>query len=395
MENKTLKALGCGILSVALCGMAALPAAAQMGELARHTEAYTWSSGQYDGSGELTKGMQAQLVADELVMVPGSTWMQLNFHSLRLGEGSYIQISSLLDGHTQRLDAEAVRAWNYRSAYFNGDALLVELFVAPMDREIFVNVEEVTVGDYRAPLKSICGTDDRTDSTDPRVGRMVPIGCTGWLVDNGKFITAGHCLNSRNSQVLEFNVPDSNADGSLNHPGPEDQYPIDQGSFTFVDGGVGNDWGVFTATANTTTGLTPHAAQGSAFAIKQDLGPNNIRITGFGVDSGSDNQSHQTHVGPNEGSSGTTMRYSADTTGGNSGSPVIDEATNMAVGVHSHGGCSSSGGNNSGTSFFNSSFWQTVTGQAPSCAQVGDACTTNSDCCNNKCRGRSGRKTCK
>ncbi|MDZ7622921.1 MAG: hypothetical protein U5J96_00515 [Ignavibacteriaceae bacterium] len=91
-------------------------------------------------------------------------------------------------------------------------------------------------------------------------------------------------------------------------------------------------------------------------------GPDSIRITGYGVDGpppgfgngtrDSTNQTQQTHMGPNAASSGTTMRYVTDTQGGNSGSPVIDGLTNVAVGVHTHGGCSSSGGNNNGTSTF-------------------------------------------
>lgn len=44
------------------------------------------------------------------------------------------------------------------------------------------------------------------------------------------------------------------------------------------------------------------------------------------------------------------MQYVTDTTGGNSGSPVIWENTGQAVGIHTHGGCGSSGGQNSGTS---------------------------------------------
>jgi hypothetical protein len=54
------------------------------------------------------------------------------------------------------------------------------------------------------------------------------------------------------------------------------------------------------------------------------------------------------------------MRYVTDTQGGNSGSPVIDGLTGNAVGVHTHGGCTSSGGNNNGTSTFNSAFWAAV-----------------------------------
>ena len=35
--------------------------------------------------------------------------------------------------------------------------------------------------------------------------------------------------------------------------------------------------------------------------------------------------------------------------GGNSGSPVVHEETGEAIGVHTHGGCSETGGSNSGT----------------------------------------------
>src|SRR5690606_40921165 len=73
----------------------------------------------------------------------------------------------------------------------------------------------------------------------------------------------------------------------------------------------------------------------------------------------------------NAGSSGTTMRYQVDTTGGNSGSPVIDEATGEAVGVHTHGGCTTAGtGSNSGTSLFNTAFWAAV-GEPPAGCEQG------------------------
>ena len=42
--------------------------------------------------------------------------------------------------------------------------------------------------------------------------------------------------------------------------------------------------------------------------------------------------------------------HDCSTLGGNSGSPVIWEQMNQAVGIHTHGGCTSSGGQNSGTS---------------------------------------------
>ena len=128
----------------------------------------------------------------------------------------------------------------------------------------------------------------------------------------------------------------------------------------WTDGGVGNDWGVFRVFNNSNTGLQPISAQNASFTLAQDFGPSTIRITGYGVDGGTRNQTQQTHAGPNDGSSGTTMRYRTDTEGGNSGSPVIDEATGRAVGVHTHGGCSFFGGSNKGTSTFNSAFWNAL-----------------------------------
>ncbi|HLU40257.1 MAG TPA: trypsin-like serine protease, partial [Planctomycetota bacterium] len=81
-----------------------------------------------------------------------------------------------------------------------------------------------------------------------------------------------------------------------------------------------------------------------------------IRITGYGTDSDNRDrsQTQQTHVGPrvSAGSRANAMAYRTDTTGGNSGSPVILESTGQAVGVHTHGGCTASGtGNNWGTAF--------------------------------------------
>lgn len=155
--------------------------------------------------------------------------------------------------------------------------------------------------------------------------------------------------------------------GTLQHPGPEDQYSVNVSTKIFTNGGVGNDWGVFEVYPNSITGLMPKQAQNAYWPLVQDLGPDSIRITGYGVDDGTANQTQQTHIGPNAGSSGTTMRYVTDTEGGNSGSPVIDGLTNNAVGVHTHGGCGVSSGNNNGTSTFHAAFWAAVDQGAGGC----------------------------
>ena len=342
-----------------------LPSAAlaQTAPLKRHVQAYAVDTGLHANA----RSAAPEVAYTEIIEVPGAPWLRLHFGEVALGKGSYLTVTSLLDGAQQRLDAAALAVWENTSAYFNGDALRIELHVAPGDESVFARVREVVVGEHGAP-ESQCGpTDDRQPSNDPRAGRLLSIGCTAWLIEDGRFVSAGHCVASGGSaNVVEFNVPLSTAGGTLQHPGPEDQYIVNDPSIVFSNGGIGNDWGVFTTAPNTQTGLTALEAQGAAFTLVQDLGPSTIRITGYGVDSGAANQTQQTHTGPNAGSSGTTMRYRTDTEGGNSGSPVIDEATNRAVGVHTHGGCTTSGtGNNSGTSAFNAAFWQEITREFP------------------------------
>lgn len=313
---------------------------------------YKWSSAVHDGIPG--RPAESSVVERFVVREPGAPWIRLHFDRANLGTDSFITITSLYDGAMQILDATSLQQWRMTSAYFNGDAVEIQLHVGPSDLNVFLQLKEVFVGE--PPAESQCGpTDDRIPSNDPRVGRIVPIGCTGWIVNNGLHVTAGHC---RSSGTLQFNVPPSLPSGAIQHPPPQDQYSINNSSWSSADDGIGNDWGVFSVFNNSTTGLQPIAAQGAGFTVVQNLGPPNIRITGFGVDSGDRNQTQQTHVGPNAGSSGTTMRYQADTEPGNSGSPVIDDATNTAVGVHTHGGCTTGGsGSNNGTSTFNSAFW--------------------------------------
>jgi V8-like Glu-specific endopeptidase len=296
-----------------------------------------------------------------VVKVPGSPWLRLSFSGVSLGRASYLTVTSLGDGARQRLDARALTQWKNSSAYFNGDAVSVDLHVASGDSNVFARMNEVMIGDPGSG-ESQCGTtDDRIVSTDGRAGRLLNIGCTAWLIGDGRFVTAGHCVASTGLlNTVEFNVPPSLSNGTIQHPGPEDQYVVDTTTRVFANDGIGNDWGVFQTFPNSQTGLTALQTQGAAFNVVQDLGPATIRITGYGVDDGAANQTEQTNTGPNAGSSGTTMRYRVDTEGGNSGSPVIDEATGNAVGIHTNAGCSTGGGSNSGTSNFNTALWAEI-----------------------------------
>jgi hypothetical protein len=331
---------------------------AQTAEIPFHVEPYVLNSGLHSGNSETS------LAYSKIVSMGEVPWIRLMFSDSDLGNESYLIITSLKDGVRQRLDANSLMEWQNSSAYFNGNAVRIDLYVAPGDAGVFIQMQEIVVGEWvQGFIESQCGpTDDRLPSNDPAAGRIVNIGCTGWIITNGKNITAGHCLDGSGANVLEFNVPLSLPGGTIQHPGPEDQYAIDQSSRVFINGGIGNDFGVFEVFDNSVTGLQPIEAQNAAFFVVQSFNADSIRITGYGVDSSPPewNQTQQTHVGPEAGSSGTTMRYRTDTEGGNSGSPVIDEATGYALGVHTHGGCTTTGGNNSGTSAFHTAFWAAI-----------------------------------
>ncbi len=306
---------------------------------------------------------QERVVASFVVHVTGAPWLRLAFDQLQLagdalaGTGARVRMISALDGGTQELDAIRASQWQLTSAYFNGDTVLVELVAPPFASGSRAVVSQVSAGLPPIPEESQCGaTDDRVLSSDPRAARIVPVGCTGWLIDDCQrcFLTAGHCTGS-SFQVVQFNVPLSTSGGTIQNPPPEHQYAIDPASLQGNGGqGVGNDWAYFGVFPNATTGLTPAQAQGATYTLVAPPSFNaseEIRITGYGTDStpSQNNQVQQTHTGPWAAFTGTTLSYQADTTGGNSGSPVIHEPTGLAIGIHTHGGCTSTGGQNNGT----------------------------------------------
>jgi hypothetical protein len=343
---------------------------AQTAELRYNVESFHMNSGLHNGV--TNDGGETIIAFNEIIRVSEAPWLRIHFKDANLGKNSFIIMRSSWDGKEQKLDATSIEQWQYSSAYFNGFQIEIELHVAAFDENIFFTINELTVGEFYSNdvlFFSQCGpTDDRISSDQPATSRLMSIGCTAWIIPNGHFVSAGHCLGGSSSHTVQFQVPPSLPNGTPQHPGPEDQYSVNASTKVFVDGGIGNDWGTFEVFPNSVTGLMPKDAQGAFWPLVQDLGPDSIRITGYGVDTGVDNQTQQTHIGPNAGSSGTTMRYVTDTEGGNSGSPVIDGLTGNAVGVHTHGGCSTSGtGNNNGTSTFNSAFWIAVEQGAGGC----------------------------
>ena len=320
------------------------------------TVPYPWDSGRVTNTGA-ARAVIASFVAE----VPGARWMRLEFAEIRLadgreaGDGALLRLTSARDGALQTLDATGASQWRNASAYFNGDAVLVELIAGPGGAASRVALEQVVVGIAPAQAESQCGaTDDRVSSTDPRVARVLPNGCTAWLIDdcNHCLLTAGHCAPGM--ATIEFDVPLSLPDGTVQHPPPQDQYAIDFVSTQKVAvTNIGDDWAYFGCYPNATSGLTAYATQGAAYTLAPPppFDPTRpIRVTGHGWDSGDASQTQQTDVGPWIDHVGTTLHYQVDTQPGSSGSPIVDEVSGAAIGIHANGGCTTAGtGANRGT----------------------------------------------
>jgi hypothetical protein len=365
-----------------------------------HREPYQLDSGKRSDG-----GVQVAAVFQHTIRVPGAPWLRLHFSDYNLGEQSFITMTSLKDGSRQRLDAMTIREWGSSSAYFNGDAVEIELRVAPGEKDIFFQTEEITVGEWVGEaagvlspqaIVSLCdGDDDRVDSDDDRVGRLALADdspctiddpdciawCTVWIGSNGALMTAGHCMDDDDppdgvldrdaEDIVEFHIRNSHPDGTPRFADADDQYPLIPGSIQFhFDDSLGDDWAVFAVSRNPNTGLLPQHAQGpGAFFRLTREQPNtgdDLRVTGCGQDAtppgttgswNSDTQTQQTDVGPYQGESASGAavwhRHRVDTQTGNSGSPMIWEDNGFAIGIHTAGGCNNPAVNheNAGTSF--------------------------------------------
>ncbi|UCE60821.1 MAG: hypothetical protein JSU63_03545 [Phycisphaerales bacterium] len=384
----------------------ASPVGAQSPGVDFKTERLRVDSGVHDGASEMRVAFQ------DTVNFSGVPWMRLHVAEYYLGRRSHIIVRSWLDGDEQRLDAKLLPIWQNTTAMLNGDAIEVELHVAPGDKGVFVKFDEMIGGNcagaepVEGGLRDICGADSRNRSFDNRVGRIS--GCTAWFITNGAFLTAGHCVDTDKDAdgdpdpdgvwdlagIVEFNVPLSAANGRADVAAVEDQYPVQATYRRYrFDGGntLGRDWAVFAVGLNDEHDEMPWERYGTIGFRPSRENPHEgdrIRITGFGVDntpagtgspdggggclglasccteSGGDctcdcnsrSRTNQTSTGPFveqnfDNSNKISLVYRVDSMPASSGSPIIwaQLRGDVAVGIHTSGACGDDG--NAGTAF--------------------------------------------
>jgi trimeric autotransporter adhesin len=293
---------------------------------------------------------------------PGAAWIRLRFEDDRLGKASFLTVTSLKDGGRQRLDARSLRQWANSSAYFNGDAVRIELHVAPQDSGVFFRLGEVTMGPESAQTDCFNGCASGVDSNpgflsaDPAVGRvsLYPNGpafswSTAFIASNGALLTSGEYAPKPGS-IVEFNVPHSSCKGDPVFSAPRDQYVVDSSTVVFHASPNCDSWCVFGCFPNPETGLTPALAQGAFYRMSKDDTPPNVFVVGYSVDRtplgcdgcwNDESRVQHTHdpslyYGHTAGHtySCDEITYDALVAPGDEGGPVVEQGTTVAIGIH-------------------------------------------------------------
>jgi hypothetical protein len=282
---------------------------------------------------------EPRLLHVEPLQLPGAAWLRVYFRGTRLGPGSYLRVTSELDGETQRLDAETLALWSETSAYFNGDSLTIELIGGPETQENHLIIDQIAFERLPAAPDTLCGPDDRVPSEVDFAGRILPNGCSAAVWNERScLVSAGHCYDAASdAQVIEFRVPLNAANCAHQHPPVEDQFPILDRLWSAS--GVGNDWAVSTTGPNN-LGQKPVDRYGEFRPIAlsvPDVGEP-ITIWGYGSDSECllDNV-QQISEGEITSLGASYVSHNADTQGGNSGSGILHDG--QIIAAHTHGGC--------------------------------------------------------
>jgi hypothetical protein len=325
-------------------------------------------------------------VLSHAVTIPDAVWLRLYYGEIVLGPGSFVRVTSTLDGQVQELDAQAMQMWHKTSAYFNGDTVLLELVAGPQTTGNQLSMSEVafeerSIGgmDGLPGQCGICLTDDRVPSNESWAGRLMPVGCSTSIYNTRSCaVGAGHCAGGA-GYVLQFKVPLSKGDCTLVNPPVNDQFPVL--TQQWQSGGIGNDWAVMTTGSNG-LGQTPYQRYGQFRPLSLVMGAAGewISICGYGADVTCElNQAQQRSIGQIKSVSYSTIGHDADVRLGSSGSGIL--RADRIIGIVSHCTALCMTGSNSATRIDRPDFAAARAAVCPECPGDldGDGDTDQSD----------------
>lgn len=315
----------------------------------------------------------------QIIQHPGATYVKVHFSSLRLARGDYVTVSSRDGKESYRYDRHLNRATGsdyttdgqpgFWAMSVEGDTAVVTLHSSRPSRGSAATIDRFWRGYDRTEIaahnfstQSVCSTDARRDvvcyqNSHPTeyargraVARLLISGgglCTTWRVGNtNRMLTNKHCFSTQSAvsgSEMQFNYQCATCGGA--NPGAGTKvsgatlYRVSSGgsdqldyalfsvnNFTAIQG-FGTLYLATTATSNGTRIYVPGHGDGSA-----------KRLSIY-----EDTQNGATCAVRNANYNTWNISYSCDTSGGNSGSPVLN-ASHRVVALHHLGGCPSNQG---------------------------------------------------
>ncbi|MFI7550915.1 trypsin-like serine peptidase [Micromonospora sediminimaris] len=315
----------------------------------------------------------------QIIQHPGATYIKVHFSSLRLAPGEYVTVSSPDGRESYRYDRHLNRATGadyttdgrpgFWAMSVEGDTAVVTLHsnrssrgsAATIDR-FWRGYDRTEISQYNFSIQSVCSTDARRDvvcyrSSHPTeyargnaVARLLISGggmCTTWRVGNtNRMLTNKHCFSTQaavSGSEMQFNYQCSTCGGA--NPGPGTKvsgatlYRVSSGGSSQLDyalfsvnnfAAIQGFGTLYLATSATTTGTQmyiPGHGDGSPKRLSIfENAQNGARCTVR-------NANYNTW----------NISYSCDTSGGNSGSPVLN-SSHRVIALHHLGGCPSNQG---------------------------------------------------
>lgn len=315
----------------------------------------------------------------QIIQHPGATYVKVHFSSLRLAQGDYVTVSSRDGKESHRYDRHLNRATGsdyttdgqpgFWAMSVEGDTAVVTLHsnrpsrgnAATIDR-FWRGYDSTEIAAHNFSTQSVCSTDARRDvvcyqNSHPTeyargraVARLLISGgglCTTWRVGNtNRMLTNKHCFSTQSAvsgSEMQFNYQCATCGGA--NPGAGTKvsgatlYKVSSGGSSQLDytlfsvnnfaaiQGFGTLYLATTATSNGTRIYVPGHGDGTA-----------KRLSIY-----EDTQNGATCAVRNANYNTWNISYSCDTSGGNSGSPVLN-ASHRVIALHHLGGCPSNQG---------------------------------------------------
>ncbi|MET7422791.1 serine protease [Dactylosporangium sp. NPDC005555] len=310
----------------------------------------------------------------QVISHPGATYVKVHISALRLARGEYVTVSSPDGRESYRYDRNLSRDTGsdyttdgqpgFWAMSVEGDTAVVTVHSKRASRANAVTVDrfwrgydQAEITRYNFSIMSVCSTDARRDvvcyqnshpteyARGQAVARLLIGGgglCTTWRVGNtNRMLTNKHCFSTQaavTASEMQFNYQCATCGGG--NPGAGTKvsgatlYKVSSGGSSQLDytlysvnnfANIQSFGTLYLATSATTTGTRIYIPGHG------DGNPKRLSIfenTQNGPTCAVSNANYNTY----------NISYSCDTSGGNSGSPVLS-GTHRVVALHHLGGC--------------------------------------------------------